>query len=344
MHDSNQKTPAVSWIIPAFNAGLYIGQTIRSIQAQTFIDWEIIVIDDGSNDDTIEIVNSFISNDKRIRLLKMEQPSGGAILPRKKGILDARANIVAPVDADDFIGPDYLNNLLLIMKERKADIVYPMMYGSNTDYKSPISDIYMELLNSYLSGQDCVKLTLHGWRIHCNGGVIKKSLYLEVFDYFPDEMRHPNADELLTRYLLYNASRVAMSTEKYYYRIYPNQQNKYKNSKAFSYMITNRALLDFTLDKYGHASEEYMLAQSQAFYGIFRAMRILNRSVLDCETERYANMLIRETDNMLDRKLLRSHVSKKYYCLYSLPRMLQSPLLNITDRIYKIFKNTKIVT
>ncbi len=341
MHISNRKKPEISWIIPAFNAGPYIWQAIRSIQAQTFTDWEMIVIDDGSCDNTIDIVTSFIATDKRIRLLKMERPSGSAIMPRRKGILDAKADIVAPLDADDSIGPDYLMNLLEIMNERNADAVYPVMYGSDTDYKSPISDVYGELFNSFLPGRECVKLTLNGWRIHCNGGVVKRSLYLENFKYFPEEMHHPNADELLSRYLLYNASRVAMSTEKYYYRIYPNQQNKYKSSKAFSYMITNRALLDFTLDKYGYASEEYMLAQSQAFYGIFRAMRILKGSVLDCETERYANMLIRETDNMLDRKILRSHVSKKYYCLYSLPRMLQSPLLNILDRIYKIFKNTK---
>lgn len=336
MYMSDIEKTLVSWIVPAFNAGQFIKHTIQSIQNQTFQDWEIIVVDDCSTDDTAEIVKSLADSDSRIRLLKMEYPSGSAILPRKKGILNARAEIVAPLDADDFVGTDYLCNLLSIMEERSADVVYPVMYGSNTDYRTPISDIYPGLFEKYIPGHECVKLTLNGWRIHCNGGVLKKSLYLDVFKDFPMEMNHPNADELLTRHLLYRAKRVIMSREKYYYRIHPGQSDKYGNHRVFSFMITDRELLSFTLKHYGRSSEEYDLAQSQAFYGIFRVLRLLNNYNYDGRSEEYAHTQIEQTELMLDRDILRKHVSCKYYRLFCLPRMLRLPMLKIIDRVLGI--------
>lgn len=60
----------ISIITPAFNTEMYIGETIRSIQAQTFKDWELIIVDDCSTDNTIDVVSSFAEFDDRIRLIK----------------------------------------------------------------------------------------------------------------------------------------------------------------------------------------------------------------------------------------------------------------------------------
>ena len=65
----NVKNPAVSVIMPAYNCEKYIEDAIRSVMAQTFTDWELIVLDDGSCDSTLEIIERLASEDDRIKLL-----------------------------------------------------------------------------------------------------------------------------------------------------------------------------------------------------------------------------------------------------------------------------------
>ena len=62
--------PTVSVIMPAYNASRFIGQAIASVQAQTFTDWELLVLDDGSRDDTCSIVDTLTGQDTRIRLIR----------------------------------------------------------------------------------------------------------------------------------------------------------------------------------------------------------------------------------------------------------------------------------
>ncbi|MBQ1325651.1 MAG: glycosyltransferase family 2 protein [Solobacterium sp.] len=87
--------PRVSVIIPAYNAALFIGEAIESILAQSFQDFEIIVVDDGSTDGTAEVVKKF----PQVRFI--EQPHSGIAVSRNAGILAARGELIAWIDADD---------------------------------------------------------------------------------------------------------------------------------------------------------------------------------------------------------------------------------------------------
>ena len=92
------KHPLVSIIIPAYNAAQFIGQTLESILADTYTSIEIIVVNDGSKDDTQKIVASYAAKDSRITIIN--QNNGGVCRARNHGIEKSKGKYILPVDAD----------------------------------------------------------------------------------------------------------------------------------------------------------------------------------------------------------------------------------------------------
>jgi teichuronic acid biosynthesis glycosyltransferase TuaG len=101
------KRPTVSVITPAFNAARFMRETIKSVQAQTLTDWEMIVVDDCSTDNTKDVVEEQARKDPRIRLIRMDSNSRQA-LARNKGIREARGKYIAFLDSDDLWFPEKL--------------------------------------------------------------------------------------------------------------------------------------------------------------------------------------------------------------------------------------------
>lgn len=96
----------ISIIIPAYNAEKYILETINSVINQTFKDWELIIIDDGSTDKTANIVKEFCENDKRINYYY--QKNSGVSVARNFGMSKAKGEYIAFLDADDIWLPEFL--------------------------------------------------------------------------------------------------------------------------------------------------------------------------------------------------------------------------------------------
>lgn len=96
--------PTISVIVPAYNAENTILETIGSVQQQTFSDFELIVINDGSNDRTLELLNSL--TDSRLKIFSYE--NAGVGVARNRGISHATGKFIAFLDADDLWTPDKL--------------------------------------------------------------------------------------------------------------------------------------------------------------------------------------------------------------------------------------------
>ncbi len=114
--------PEVSIIMPAYNSGRFISESIESVMAQTEQDWELIIVDDGSTDNTKQICWVYMQEDARIRYLYQENGRQGKA--RNKGIRASRGHRIAFLDADDIWEKDFLEKQLNLLYTTVADLVY----------------------------------------------------------------------------------------------------------------------------------------------------------------------------------------------------------------------------
>jgi glycosyltransferase involved in cell wall biosynthesis len=117
------REPLVSVIIPTHNYGKLISETLNSLQRQTLTDWECIVVDDGSTDDTSEVVACFTEHEPRLRYLSQENQRQA--VAKNTGLTDARGKYVQFLDADDLIESHKLERQVAYLEEHpEVDIVY----------------------------------------------------------------------------------------------------------------------------------------------------------------------------------------------------------------------------
>ena len=110
----------VSVIMPAYNREVYIRESIESVLAQSFTEFELIIVDDGSTDSTAAIVNSY--TDSRIRLFRQEHR--GASVARNLGIEEARGQFIAFLDSDDLYYPDCLETLFRLIQSNRTEMAF----------------------------------------------------------------------------------------------------------------------------------------------------------------------------------------------------------------------------
>ena len=119
----------ISVILPVYNGSKYIKKSIESVLNQTFHDFELIIVNDGSCDNTLDIITSF--NDKRIKIINQSnQGPGGA---RNNALKIAKGNYIMFLDSDDWYSTDAL------------EIAYENAYKKNTDWDCPLINFFVKL-------------------------------------------------------------------------------------------------------------------------------------------------------------------------------------------------------
>ena len=93
----------LSFIIPCFNHGHYLSDCLNSIYSQSNPNWEAIIVNDGSTDDSLTIINEWLTKDIRFSLIN--KPNGGLSSARNAGILKAKGNLICFLDSDDLVLP-----------------------------------------------------------------------------------------------------------------------------------------------------------------------------------------------------------------------------------------------
>ena len=151
--------PLISICIPAYKAEHFIGETLASVKAQTFTDWELIVTEDGSRDRTEEIVTAFAATVPQTVSYGRHDPNRGLPATRNAGITAARAQWISLLDSDDLWTPDHLAVCIETAKQSHAEFIH----GGSVLFNS---DTGKTLETRAPSTEDCRTLTLSLFKAH----------------------------------------------------------------------------------------------------------------------------------------------------------------------------------
>ena len=144
----------VSVVIPNYNKGRYIHETINSVRSQSFKNWECIIVDDCSSDSSVSIIKGAIYNDIRFKIFENKKNKGGSF-SRNLGLYNAKGDYIIFLDADDILAPDCLEKRINHFNKNKYYdyMVFPMgtFFQRIGDSKSIWNDFNGNLLKRFLS-------------------------------------------------------------------------------------------------------------------------------------------------------------------------------------------------
>jgi glycosyltransferase involved in cell wall biosynthesis len=242
---SNQH-PEISVVVPAYNCAQFIARCLTSLSQQTFKNREIIVVDDGSTDDTAAIIQSWIRKDPTIRYIRKD--NGGCASARSAGLDAATGDFIGFVDADDWVAPQMYEKLFLLAEQNRADVsqvgfckvssrgateVHQDRLGNGDRMFSGITD---RIRYRLLMGQPSI------WR-----RLYRREFLRENEIDFPVMIR--NFDDLTFQFeVLMTVDRIAVTDEPlYYYSLgLPDQSSEIRDDRHFVHF----QLYDYLAQKY----------------------------------------------------------------------------------------------
>jgi len=210
--------PLVSVIMPAYNAALYISEAIESVINQTFRNWELIIVNDGSTDATKEIILGFEKKDRRIKCLFQENGKQGKA--RNLGIAHSIGKYIAFLDADDL----WVENKLAIqvnylIANTEIDLIFSQGYSLNQG--NPIN---FDVMVKPIWNINDLPLFIEKNQIPILSVMVKKTCLIDV-DNFSEDLNIQNVEDyhLWLKFLYNNNTFCSINNRLFYYRIHRNQ-------------------------------------------------------------------------------------------------------------------------
>ncbi|NTU70759.1 MAG: glycosyltransferase family 2 protein [Coriobacteriia bacterium] len=165
--------PCFSVTVPAYNAADTLGETVASVQAQTFGDWELVIVDDGSTDDTFALAQALADADPRIRVVQQEnRGSGGAY---NTAVRAARSDLLVMLSADDLILPSHLERFDAFIRDNPDAAIFSS--SGYYDYDDGTREV-CKLQDVWGDRSTCTMIDLLGACFYNMGAVYRR----EVFD------------------------------------------------------------------------------------------------------------------------------------------------------------------
>ena len=213
-----QKTPKVSVLMPAYNVEKYVGAAIESILNQTFSDFEFIIINDGSTDNTAKIIKEYAKKDKRIRFIDNKNNRGVSV-SRNMGLDIAQGEYVGFIDADDYVDNDFYEKLYNTAITENADIA-----------KAQLKVLYNGHCN-IIDISDSIKANKYAFIRHFTTGIYRIQLLRKYKIYFPENLMLTEDTCFLIKAVHY-ANKVSLLNGSFYNYI---RQDTLSDSKEYNY-------------------------------------------------------------------------------------------------------------
>lgn len=206
-----------SILIPCYNAEKTIIETLNSITSQNFIDYEIIVINDGSKDDSEFMVEKYRSEHNEVNIKLFSQENSGVSVARNNAILKSTGDYLIFIDADDLIHPNYLEKVSNILEKNKADSVYSKKTTDHTVFENTDFNNATEIqaTSSQMLNDLTYNKSVFSWFSWVYSGNIIRQKHIS----FVPNTRYGEDWEFATKYLSFCQNGVCIDAAGYYYRI-----------------------------------------------------------------------------------------------------------------------------
>lgn len=292
-------SPLISVIIPVYNSSKYLYKCLDSVAKQTFKDFEVIVIDDGSTDDSSDIINKFVN--KYDNFIFKKQENKGAAIARNMGIDIARGKFISFIDSDDFVEKDFLEVMYNKAIENNSDVVCCGFSYYHPNSNKFIKDIFM-INSGVYSSNKILSLMIKDFRMHYY--MWNKLWKRDLFE--NNNIRYPQIcfeDITTVPKLVYFSNKVTVIKKSYYY--YTNNKNSLVHTVNISQLndyIKSLAMLRCFLEQeniYDKFKLSFMLysyrtiicnlksifviyKNKKNFKGMFKTIKLANNAVLNC--------------------------------------------------------------
>lgn len=210
MEDYSKERPIISIIVPVYNVEKYLPVCVESILNQTFVNYECILVDDGSSDECSVLCDEYAKQDIRISVI--HQANSGVSAARNVALKVSRGDYIAFIDSDDYIATDYLEKLYRAVIDTKADISICDACIFTNDVK--VTEMHTEY--NEMSGKEALLFRYRGGINIAPWGKLISSKLLDGI-YFPVGKIHE--DQAVIPLILYRADKVCIINEQlYFYR------------------------------------------------------------------------------------------------------------------------------
>lgn len=253
--DVREESPAISVIVPCYNAEKTIGRVLESLENQSFSDFEVVVINDGSSDKTKEIATSYLEN-SNLNMVYIEQENQGVSYARNAGLNLAKGKYITFVDADDIYNREFLNILYHEIEKDRSDTVF-CAYSRDLDrvQRFAPTDVTTESLD-HMSLLDFVMIRKASCAFFTF--IYKIDILRRHKIYFDANLKYGEDLEFLWKYLSHCKSGVFVPLELHGY---------YDNPLSAMNNISWRAADLLTSTK---QTEAYLMANQDPFYQKFK--------------------------------------------------------------------------
>ena len=268
--------PLISVIIPIYNSEKYLDQCLESVIHQTYRNLEILLINDGSTDDSLAICQKFAHRDERIKIISKKNE--GLIAARKTGIMNATADLIGFVDSDDWIEENMYERLVGIFLETDCDLVSSGIYRDYVDEFRTIEvcDNFKEGLYSDIRNSVFPTMIWNDEKkdfgLYCTlvNKLYRKTLLQEVYHSINTNIFYGEDCLTLFSYVMYSKTIYIFQSSFYHYNIRNGSMCRTVNDK----LLYNTYLL------YSELKKIFMSQGSKAFI----LLRQLRRYILEVES------------------------------------------------------------
>lgn len=212
----------VSVIVPVYNVEKYIDRCIKSLINQSFKDYEIVIVNDGSRDNSQKIIDKYVKKYPE-KIVSYIKENGGVSSARNYGINNARGKYLTFVDSDDYVSKDYLKLLYDKITENDNDMVFSDVYKKKNDVTEVMMGLRSENIDIHKNALISLPAT---WN-----KMYKKSLFTNNNIIYPEEIRLGEDLATITKLILHAKNIGYVNTPIYYYII---REGSATNQKDFN--------------------------------------------------------------------------------------------------------------